>query len=207
MPMSVTLVSCSRILDQPQHLRPDQRSGDDVAERRPEPEAAENHHEHQRGAEHDRAAFEDRGGRLRGLGGGRHRGGLDRGEQAPGTAAGSRHAATCASAPGRALRCPASRRLRPAPSPSQRLSATSASDTSSWVRPRMPLDQRRRRLTEGAGMDLLRDQLDPAIVVELDGRRSCGCRKSASGARRAHLRARASRGSLSDAASRRMSVV
>ena len=81
MPISVTLVSCSGSLIRPQTLRPDQRAGDDIAERRAEPQAAEERDEDQRRAEHDRAALEDRGRRLGGLGGTSSSGGLDRRQQ------------------------------------------------------------------------------------------------------------------------------
>src|SRR6185295_433470 len=60
------------VADQPERFRPDQRAGDDVAERRAELEAAEQRDEDQRGAEHDRAAFEDGSRGLRGLRRGRH---------------------------------------------------------------------------------------------------------------------------------------
>ncbi len=62
-----------RVLDKAEQLRSDQRTGDDVAEGRAEPQLPEQSHEYQRRAEHDRAAFEDRGGRLRGFRGRRHR--------------------------------------------------------------------------------------------------------------------------------------
>ena len=70
----------------------------------------------------------------------------------------------------------------------------------------VPLDQRRRRLAEGAGVDVHRQPLDPAILVELDGQTD-----PAAAGRRANLGAAVfaleAWGSLSDAASRRISVV
>ena len=126
MPISVTLLQLLGVVDQAEHLRPDQRAGDDVAEGRAEPRRRNSGDEDQRGAEHDRAAFEDRGGRLRGLGGRSSPRAPRSPRAAPGTAAGSRRGATCATAPARARRGPASRRARRCSPASQRLSATSA---------------------------------------------------------------------------------
>ena len=78
--------------------------------------------------------------------------------------------------------------------------------TSSWSRPRgMAFDQRRRGLAERAGVDRLRDAPRPAVVVELDRRARCGCRRSASAARpaRPRDRARAARGATPPAAGSR----
>ena len=142
MPISVTLVSCSGSRIRPRSLRPDQRPGDDVAEGRAELQPAEQRDEHQRGAEHDRAAFEDCGGRLRGFGGRRHR--------ADSIAASSARNGSRI-APWRDLRGRAGAsavdagpvaRSRPARCASQRLSTTSASATSSWVRPTRVLMRR-----------------------------------------------------------------
>ena len=72
-----------RVADQPHHLRPDQRAGDDIAQRRAELELAEQSDEDQRCAKHDRAAFEDRGGGLGRLRGRRHRADLDRRQERP----------------------------------------------------------------------------------------------------------------------------
>ncbi len=55
------------IVDQAEQVRPDEHSANDVAERGAQPELAKQHDEQQRRAEHDRAATEQRAGRLRGL--------------------------------------------------------------------------------------------------------------------------------------------
>ncbi len=60
------------VADEPEQMRADQRSGDDIAQRCPELQAAEQGDEDQRGAEHDRTRLEDRPGRLRRLRGAVH---------------------------------------------------------------------------------------------------------------------------------------
>ena len=55
-------------VDQPEPVRPDQRAGDEIAEHRAEPEAAEQHHEGERRAEHDDAVAQEKrrgGGGIR----------------------------------------------------------------------------------------------------------------------------------------------
>ena len=60
------------ISNQVEQLRPYDSPADDIAQGRAELEAAEQGDEDQREAEHDRAAFEDRGGGLSSLGGRDH---------------------------------------------------------------------------------------------------------------------------------------
>ena len=155
MPISETPGQLLGVAEQPEHRRPDQRAGDDVAEGRAEPQPAEHSDEHQRRAEHDRAALEDRAGCLAVCGASSPRG-VHRREQARGTEAGSRRAAPLRGRAGSSTAIPG-QRASSCSSASQRLSSTSASDDLIVGPPDgMPLDQRRRRLAEGTGMDLHR---------------------------------------------------
>ena len=193
MPISVTLDSCSGSAISPQRLRADQRAADDVAERRAEPRLAEQGDEDQRGAEHDRAAVEDRGGGLRRSRPASSPRRLHRRKQGPERQQDRAMAGLPRRAPARAPRArPAAGSSCAAAEPAAQ--STSARDDFVWVRPRpMPLDQRRRGLAEGTGVDLLRESLDPPLVIELDRGRDRGCRRSANAAPRAHLRGRARR--------------
>ena len=103
------------LADQAQHLRPDDRAADDIAECRAEPELAEHGDEDQRRAEHERAVHRARcwrrpRQRLAGVALIRARSSAPR--ATPGRAAGSRRAATCATARGQAPQGPAIRRDR-----------------------------------------------------------------------------------------------
>ena len=142
MPISVTLVSCSGSSISPSSAGPDQRAGDDIAEGRAELQPAEQGDEDQRGAEHDRAAFKDCGRRLGRFGGRRH---LAASIAASSARNGSRIAPWRRLARARWFERRHARPVagrRPAPRPSQRLIATSASATSSWARAdSMPLRQ------------------------------------------------------------------
>ena len=118
---------------------------------------------------------------------------LDRREQARGTAAGSRRAAPCAMRAGASAARPGQSPASSRSPASQRLERRAAPRTprrgcGPW---RVPLDQRRRRLAEGAGVDLLRQRFDPAARRRAGPRSRSGCRRSASAARPARPRARA----------------
>ena len=182
MPISDTAHDRIGIADQAQRLRADDRSADDIAERRAEPELAEQGDEDQRRAEHEGAA---------------------RAAVAPAAAASALVQAPASSiaassarngsriAPWRDVRDRAGASAsRPQPPGSSRAAGEPAGQARQRLgdlvaRPPggVPRDQRRRGLAERAGADLLRQRRHRAAVVELDlGLHAC-CRRSASAAR------------------------
>ena len=180
MPISVMLRVFSGSSIRPEHVRPDERAGDDIAQCRAELELAEDGDEDQRRAEHQRAALQDLPGGRGGLGGGlggallHHPFIAARGR---GREAGSRHdgrllarAGASASRPGQSpgsSRLPASHSVR---------SASAALDL--FARPALGRrrDQSGAGLAERAGADLLAQLGDrPLLDHDLgDDRASAG---------------------------------
>ena len=193
MPISATLGMLARLADQAEHMRPDERAGDEIAQGRAEPEPAEQDDEDQRRAEHDRAVVEQRGGGLRRL-----RAAsviarvLDRREQRPERQQDRAVARRVATAPAQArqgrpvagivaLAGEPGGQARPAPSA-----------TSSPVAPdACCADQRRGGLAEGAGLRPPATRRRPGRPRRAGPRSGPCCRRSASAARALPSTARA----------------